>query len=82
MSKWETIGSYTFSTPEGDQEIFHLEYNREDDAFKLRSDFGNISIELDKMTGHQFFKDIYKDIEAELDLELFQALEDLEKDDN
>lgn len=78
---YSRIGSYRFSTPDGHIETFVLERNSSGDL-RLKNEFGNITIETDLISGYEFFKKIYQDVETECDLELLASLDSEEESDD
>ena len=52
---WRKVGSYNIVDGDGNVEKFTLERNKQG-TFRLRNDFGNITIEIDHMNAVEFFK--------------------------
>jgi hypothetical protein len=51
---YNEVGRWNVGTPDGNSEEMILEKNKE--GYRLRNDFGNVSIEFDKMSAKEFFK--------------------------
>ena len=66
---WREIGKYNVVNPDGNVEIYSLERNKKG-TFRLRNDFGNISIEFDHINAGEFFRKVFNDVESELDWDL------------
>ena len=62
-NKWKSIRSFKIWTSDGGTENYTLSENEETGDFKIQNDFGNISIEMERMSGYEFLKKIVKEME-------------------
>ena len=53
---YKEIGRWKIGTPDGGTEEIILEKNKE--GFRIKYDFGNVNIELDKMSARELFKNL------------------------
>ena len=66
---WRKVGSYNVVDGDGNVETFTLERNKKG-TFRLKNEFGNITIELDQMNAVEFFRKVLDDITGEVDWDL------------
>ena len=69
MNNYNEVGRWNVGTPDGNSEEMILEKNKE--GYRLRNDFGNISIEFDKMSAKEFFKKLNDAVNDTLEKDLF-----------
>jgi hypothetical protein len=69
QNKWNLIKTWNVGTPEGTSEKYSLYENNSGD-FKIENDFGNISIEMERMSGYEFLKKLSREVIDILDEEL------------
>ena len=62
-SKWKNLRSFKIGTSDGGTENYTLSENEETGDFKIQNDFGNISIEMERMSGYEFLKKVVKEME-------------------
>ena len=63
-SDWEEIRSWNVGTPDGDVEKYTLSKNKKHGGFKIQNDFGNVVIDMEQMSGIEFFKKALEDMES------------------
>lgn len=63
QSKWKKIKSWNVGTPDGSSESYSLYEDEETGNFKIQNDFGNISIEMERMSGYEFLKRAAQELE-------------------
>ena len=61
--KWKNLRSFKIGTSDGGTENYTLSENEETGDFKIQNDFGNISIEMERMSGYEFLKKVVKEME-------------------
>ena len=67
--KWTEIGRYNASTPDGDVETIILERDNQGN-FRIKNDFGNNVLEFERMSGHEIFRKIHREINDDLEYDL------------
>ncbi len=70
---YKEIGRWKVGTPDGGTEEIILEQNK--DGFRLKNDFGNVNIELDKMSARELFKNLKNAAGDQLEQDLFDWFE-------
>ena len=65
-SKWKNLRSFKIGTSDGGTENYTLSENEETGDFKIQNDFGNISIEMERMSGYEFLKKVVKEMEDKM----------------
>ena len=68
MSKWKEINRYRVGNTEGKTEEILLEKDNEGN-FRVINDYGNKSFEFERMSGHEFFRKVDRDITEDLERE-------------
>ena len=86
QSKWKKIKSWNVGTPDGSSEVYSLYEDEETGNFKIQNDFGNISIEMERMSGYEFLKRASQELEDSIrpfgiDDTWFDSLDDADCDD-
>ena len=66
---WKEISRYRSASPDGGTEEHVLEKD-ENGNFRIRNDFGNSVFEFERMSGYEFVRKVYRDIENDLEDEL------------
>ena len=66
---WTEISRYRSASPDGGTEELILEKD-ENGNFRVRNDFGNSVFEFERMSGYEFVRKVYRDIESDLEDEL------------
>tara|TARA_X000001388_G_C2150193_1_gene92095 strand:+ start:166 stop:456 length:291 start_codon:yes stop_codon:yes gene_type:complete len=62
-NRWKQIRSFKIGTPDGSTENYTLSENKDTGDFRIENDFGNISIEMERMSGYEFLKKIVREME-------------------
>ena len=62
-SKWKKLKSWNVGTPDGDSETYSLYENEETGSFRIQNDFGNVTIDMERMSAHEFLKKAYQEID-------------------
>ena len=75
------MSRYRAGTPDGTIEEFILEKD-ENGNFRIRNDFGNIVLEFERMSGYEFFRKVFRDIEHDLEDELNELWTTVDYDDS
>ena len=78
---WREIRKYKVVSSDGTPETMILERN-DDGNFRLRNDFGNVSIEFELMSGTELFRNILEDISDQVELDLMDVWDDLTEEDD
>ena len=76
---WKEINRYKIAGDDGNTEEMILERNNKG-TFRLRNDFGNINIEFDTMTGVEFIRKLFDDVQSEIEIDLNDIWDDLDDD--
>jgi hypothetical protein len=66
---WRKVGNYNVVDGDGNVEKYCLERNK-NGTFRLKNEFGNISIELDHMNAVEFFRKVLNDVTGEVDWDI------------
>ena len=62
-SKWRKIKSWNVGTPDGSTEKYTIYEDKDSGCFRIQNDFGNITIDMEKMSGYEFLKRAIREIE-------------------
>ena len=62
-SKWKEIGAWNVGTADGASEKYTLSENKATGDFRIENEFGNISIDMERMSGYKFIKKLFKKME-------------------
>ena len=65
-NKWRLIKSWNVGTPDGSVEKYSLYEHTEEGSIKIENDFGNVSIEMEQMSGYEFLKKAYREVQETL----------------
>ena len=57
-NKWQKIKSWNIGTPEGDVETYTLYEDETTGSFRIQNDFGNVTIDMERMSGYEFLKKV------------------------
>jgi hypothetical protein len=71
---YKEIGRWKVATPDGGTEELILEQSKE--GFRLKNDFGNVNIELDKMSARELFKNLKRAAGDQLEKDLYDWFQD------
>jgi len=63
QSKWKEIGAWNVGTSDGASEKYTLSENKSTGDFRIENEFGNISIDMERMSGYKFIKKLFKKME-------------------
>ena len=74
-NNWKEIRSWIVANPDGTNEKFTLYKNPAGD-FKIENDFGNVSIDMERMSGYKFLKKVVEEIENTMGHDLNKSLSD------
>jgi len=66
---WSEIGRYNASTPDGDVETVILEKDDQGN-FRIKNDFGNNVFEFERMSAHEIFRKIQREVNNDLEDDL------------
>ncbi len=55
-NKWKKIKSWNVGTPEGNIEKYSLYEDEETGDFRIQNDFGNITIDMERMSAREFIR--------------------------
>ena len=64
MDKWKKIKSFKVGNPDGNAENYTLSENNKTGDFRIENDFGNIVIDMERMSGYEFLKRVVEEIEG------------------
>ena len=64
--KWKKIKSWNIGTPEGQTETYSLYEDEESGCFRIQNDFGNVTIDMERMSGHEFLKRVYREVDEKI----------------
>ena len=64
--KWRKIKSWNVGTPDGEAETYTLYEDEDSGAFRIANDFGNIVIDMERMSGREFLKRAARSVEDAL----------------
>ncbi len=76
---WQEINRYKTVTDDGTSEEYILERN-ENGTFRIRNEFGNIKIEFDAMSGVEFIRRLFEDVQSEIEFDLNDLWSDEDTD--
>lgn len=62
-SSWKEIGSWNVGTSDGGREKYTLSEDQTTGDFRIKNDFGNITIDMERMSGYKFMKKIVRKME-------------------
>ena len=77
---WQEIGRYRTASADGGTEDFVLEKDNQGN-FRIKNDFGNIVIDFERMSGYEFFRNVKRDIENDIEDELNELWDGVDFDD-
>jgi len=60
---WQEINRYKIVNDDGNAETLILERNSTTGSFRIKNEFGNISIELDTMSAVEFLRKAFDDVQ-------------------
>ena len=63
---WKKLGSWNVGTDDGDVEKFSLYEEENSGSFRIQNDFGNITIDMERMSGYEFIKRLAEQLEKEM----------------
>lgn len=66
---WAEIGRYNAATPDGDVETVILEKDDQGN-FRIKNDFGNNVFEFERMSAHEIFRKIQREVNNDLEDDL------------
>ena len=72
---WKEINRYNIVDGDGNVEEMILERN-DKGIFRIRNDFGNINIEFDTMSGVEFFRKVFDEMQDAIEIELNELWDD------
>ena len=80
---WKEINRYKIVNDDGNTETLILERNIGTGSFRIKNEFGNVSIELDAMSAVEFLRKAFNDVQdlIEDDLNYGWSDEDTEQSD-
>ena len=81
MINWKEIGRWNVASPDGNSEVFILERSDNGD-FRIKNDFGNITIEMELMSAIDFVKNMYELMQGEIEFDIEGYLSDWDDDDD
>jgi len=64
MDKWKKIKSFKVGNPDGSAENYTLSENDQTGDYRIENDFGNIVIDMERMSGYEFLKRVVEEIEG------------------
>ncbi len=62
-NKWKKLGTYSVGTSDGARENYTLSENEDTGDFRISNDFGNVTIDMERMSGYEFIKRVARDME-------------------
>ncbi len=63
MDKWKKLKAWNVANPDGTIENYSLSENEATGDYRIENDFGNIVIDMERMSGYEFLKRAVKEIE-------------------
>ena len=63
---WKKIKSWSVGTPDGQTETYSLYEDEVTGSFRIHNDFGNITIDMERMSGHEFLKRVFNEVDEKL----------------
>lgn len=81
---WEEIRSWNVGTSDGSVEKYTLSRNNKNGGFKVQNDFGNVVIDMETMSGIEFFKKVLDEMEYHVtsDCEWLDNIFDSDEDED
>lgn len=64
QSNWKKIKSWNVGTPDGNAETYTLYEDESTGCFRIQNDFGNVVIDMERMSGYEFLKRASGEIDA------------------
>ena len=64
MNKWKKLKAWNVANPDGSIESYTLSEHNETGDYRIENDFGNIIIDMERMSGYEFLKRAVKEIES------------------
>ena len=61
--KWKELGSWNVGTSDGGSEKYTLSENEDTGDFRIKNEFGNITIDMERMSGYKFLKKMFRKME-------------------
>jgi hypothetical protein len=77
---WHEVNRYRISNKSGDTEEMILE-RHDDGSFRIRNDFGNVSIEFDSLSGAEFLRNVFDDLRDQIELDINDEWDDDDETD-
>ena len=71
QSKWKKIRSWNVGSDDGNSEVYSLYENEETGGFRIQNDFGNITIDMERMSAREFLKNASETIESTIGDDIF-----------
>ena len=62
--KWKKLRSWNVANPDGSMENYTLSENEMTGDYQIKNDFGNIVIDMERMSGYEFLKRVVEEIES------------------
>ena len=62
-SNWKKLGTYSVGTSDGGRENYTLSENEATGDFRISNDFGNVTIDMERMSAYEFLKRVVRDME-------------------
>lgn len=72
-SKWKQIQSWNVGNADGSVEKYTLYEDEATGNIKIENDFGNISIEMERMSGYEFLKKLAREVTDLVDIDSDQG---------
>ena len=63
MDEWKKLKTWSVGHPDGSNEGYTLSENKITGDYRIKNDFGNIVIDMERMSGYEFLKRAVKEIE-------------------
>ena len=79
---WAEINRYKIVNDDGNTEMLILERNSRSGTFRIKNEFGNISIELDTMSAVEFLRKAFNDVQDLIEDDINDCWDDSEEDDD
>ena len=70
QSNWKSVQSWNVGNPDGSVEKYTLYEDEITGSFKIENDFGNISIEMERMSGYEFLRNLSREVTDILDSDM------------
>lgn len=65
-NNWKKVKSWNVGTPDGSSETYTLYEDETSGCFRIQNDFGNITIDMERMSGHEFLKKLLGEVEKNI----------------